>query len=218
MSTCRLIGLTLAAAVLAAGTARAATITETYNFGLAFDHSEFGEPAPEQAMSGSFTVTWDPAAGPILHDTINIQQNSLVGADYDPPLAFQFGADGAGGFFLAIGGDDSGPFYLTRQAEDFSVVLHFADDHHFNAPTFLPCDPAVCGAGRLFSGYSHEAYDGVFYAGSASVRAEGPAGGSPGPAVGSPTPEPGVWGLMVLGFGGLGAVLRRRRRLTLAAA
>jgi len=32
-----------------------------------------------------------------------------------------------------------------------------------------------------------------------------------------PTPEPGTWAMMVLGFGGAGAVLRRRRREAIAA-
>ena len=37
------------------------------------------------------------------------------------------------------------------------------------------------------------------------------------PAPPPPVPEPGVWALMLLGFGGLGAMLRRRRAATLAA-
>jgi hypothetical protein len=34
---------------------------------------------------------------------------------------------------------------------------------------------------------------------------------------GAPTPEPATWGLMLLGFGGLGAMLRRRRSAALTA-
>ena len=39
-----------------------------------------------------------------------------------------------------------------------------------------------------------------------------------GQGVGGAVPEPATWTLLTAGFGGLGALLRRKRRLALAAA
>lgn len=114
--------------------------------------------------------------------------------------------DGAPSSFLAtIGGDavveltDSGSFdYLqfggdyvatSTQTEIFfkafnSGGLYLLDDVSLTGPTGTVCET------RLPTG------------------ACGP-GGGPGGAV----PEPGVWALMLLGFGGVGAAIRRRRRV-----
>jgi hypothetical protein len=42
--------------------------------------------------------------------------------------------------------------------------------------------------------------------------------GGPGPGPGPGVPEPASWAMMLVGFGGLGAVLRRRRASTVASA
>lgn len=42
------------------------------------------------------------------------------------------------------------------------------------------------------------------------------AAGVPAPGPGAVVPEPGAWALMILGFGGAGAMLRRTRRLAVA--
>ncbi|HEY0437611.1 MAG TPA: PEP-CTERM sorting domain-containing protein, partial [Phenylobacterium sp.] len=95
----------------------------------------------------------------------------------------------------------------------------------FATPTFFNSHPCAnnCQAGD-FSGWRHGHF--TFTAQSTSQMLSFLAKGNPAanlPPVSfldgvslSGTPEPAVWGMMTLGFGAMGAMMRRRRRLTAA--
>jgi hypothetical protein len=105
--------------------------------------------------------------------------------------AFIQGSGGSGSSNLTSA--TGGTLTFTSQVEHFSGVLPGSQSFAFN----------LLAASPQFSALSHKALN--------SFRANG--GGNFSMLS---VPEPTTWGLMIMGFGGLGLVLRRERRVTLA--
>jgi hypothetical protein len=154
---------------------------------------------------GAFMVLdGEPGASGPLEQTIN---GLVVGKTYDLS------------FFWAAGELSDRTGYGSEQ-----LTGTFGDDA-FATPTYLNTNPA--GVPGSFSGWTLEHFK--FTAKQSSqllsfLSVGGPVGNLPPVAFldgvvltsGSsttPTPEPGIWTLMLVGFGGLGVALRRRRAL-----
>jgi hypothetical protein len=103
------------------------------------------------------------------------------------------------------------PASLTVQSDDDAYV--YLDDHYIGGnPGVHGTQTVVLDIPALTGQHSLK----VFYADRAQVAANLGLS-SVGLNTLSGTPEPATWGLMLVGFGGLGAMLRRRRSAALTA-
>jgi hypothetical protein len=192
----------LAAALLAAASApaQAATVTETY----AFSFSNFIDvggavPSPISAISGSVTLTFDPTVD-ADNVTSGVVVNYLNGAVVDSPIGYTyFAPTSPGGLaYLSIGGIAFDADFISFGTNDLAVTYKFTNPA---SPQLALCsDGYACGTAppsTVASGYTLAGYpnDG-WLVGTGSI------------------PEPGVWALMLLGFGVAGGALRSQRRLT----
>jgi hypothetical protein len=156
---------------------------------------------------------------------------------YDPSLITEVTAE-----TNAIFGTSYGKFQVATLSGPGAGVEVDLAGHHWDKNDQFDFFPDPYGEGRPYVLFKDGAFFGVDFFGlqfgtSAFVTA-GPApeffdfvGGSfkvPGPSYGGyfdyghakfdgAVPEPASWALMLMGFGGLGAMLRRRRRAALAA-
>jgi hypothetical protein len=104
--------------------------------------------------------------------------------------AFLWGPQGAFGLNL-IGSAATGTVTFTSDFVDFSS----ATERDFNFSIQGMTTPVGLGAGGVLNSFTADAN------GIASANAAGA------------IPEPGTWALMILGFGGMGAMLRTRKRM-----
>ena len=135
----------------------------------------------------------------------NLSVGDYLGGDYDGVIADGVGAGAVGGSAIR------GGFCSDRE-----TVTPFGTAKGFSQPAVLGC-------------WSHQAYDNKYWgalgwkdlihsdpayfgANGSSFLAKGGTLGSPG------IPEPATWAMLVLGFGGVGALVRNRRRTAVAAA
>jgi hypothetical protein len=198
-------------ATLAAGlsSASAAIVTETYSFSLGgFVDVEADPPVPSPVptISGSFSVTFDPALD-VFNDTTGLVVHSFsgVGAPLDSPLGFSYSA--ATGEF-ALGGLEAAPNELNPGTNDFSILLNLAN---LSKPQFFTCsapgfgcgtvtgDPAFIVAAFTRSGADFDESAWVAATAESEVAA---------------VPEPSTWAMMLAGFAGLGWLARTRGRKT----
>lgn len=191
-----------AAVLLGAASAQAATVTKTYDFSLGDFVDVIGNnAAPLATITGSFTLTFDPAVG-VNNDTADITTNSLSDTHINSPIGFGF-APGTP-LFISIGGLQNGDGSIAQFSNDFVLQLKFANAASLDSPMLSLCsDGFACGSapGATFaSGYTLLDHNGAWLAREGSVT------------VGGGVPEPASWALMMLGFGGLGAALRTRRK------
>lgn len=194
----------LLAGLLAAGTAHAAVVTQTYHFTLGnfFDIADAPVAPPIGNISGAFTVTFDTDL--YLQDGLSVVVDSLNGVSVDSPIGYTFWPAG-GGFpaYLSIGGIESASEFINGGTNDFVLSLKFTDP---GLPQLAICDDGfACGSASgatIASGYTRAGFsDSYWLAGSGSVG----------------VPEPAAWALMLLGFGVSGAALRGQRRRLQAA-
>jgi hypothetical protein len=191
--------------VFAAATAEAATITRTYVFSFTdFVPAIGAAPPPEAVLSGKVTLTFDDAT-PYSSETTGISISDYVGPTLLSPLSFSSFFNG-GGHGMSIGGSQTGAGLVSSGAGDFVVQIRFADAS-FDNP-FLPtcADGFNCGSAppsALPSGYTVAGVSGGWLAQTGSISLA--------------VPEPSTWAMMLMGFGGLGAALRTRRRVAAVA-
>jgi hypothetical protein len=191
-----------------ATTARAAVITETYDFTLGGFVDFFGNVAspPITSITGSFTLTFDPSVGAI-DQTTGIKVNSLSDTSIDTPIAFFAGPVGGSPFFISIGGNSDGAGMVLTGTNDFLLSLQFANAGSLGNPQLALCNSGgSCGdvgAGALGSIYTLTTDpESAFFATTGTVSA---------------VPEPSTWAMMLIGFAGIGFMAYRRSRKALAA-
>lgn len=190
-----------AACVLALGlssAAAAAVVTETYSFTLNdFVDEGAGLPSPLAAITGSFTLTFDPTLY-YDNDTTDIVVNYLSDPFIASPIGFDNFPGGPGATsYIAIGGIQFDADFISEGTDDFTLNLKYVDDPS-TAVLALCGDGYSCGGAppsAVASGYTLAGYPNSFWL----------------PFQGSAAPEPATWTLLMGGFGLAGAGLRRRR-------
>jgi hypothetical protein len=204
-----LAAATAMTAVGVVGGAHAATITKTYEFTLSgFVDPYGGATAPTSAVTASFTLTFDPTvqynddSADLTVNALNVPVDSTVGFSTYP------GASPGDPYFISIGGLECGVGDVCGGTNDFVLQLKFANESSFGSPTLPLCsDPGyICGpapANTYASGYTSSSYPNSLFVATVATAA---------------VPEPATWGLMLVGFGGLGALSRRRRSIERSAA
>lgn len=194
--------MVVAGATLGAAAANAAVITRTYAFSLSdFEIALGSNPPPLPEVSGVVTLTFDDAVS-FSGQTTGISIADYVGPALGSTLAFSSFGGAGDSHGIAIGGLANGVTLIGSGNSDIVLQFRFADTS-FDNP-FLPLCSAgfACGSAApttFASGYTLAGTSGGWLAreGSVSLVAVG-------------VPEPSSWALMILGFGGLGTVLRRR--------
>jgi hypothetical protein len=194
---------------LGAVPASAAVVTKSYSFSLGgfIDVNDISPlPSPLSAITGSFTVTFDPTLS-YDNDTADVSvtlNGTPTAPTIDSPLGFTYFGSGlyAGDFFLGGTANDSD--FVSAGTNDFVLSYNLSD---LNNPQFINCGAVgvVCG---LQTGNS--AYDGSGYteAGSNAVWFIGA-----DQSVTSAVPEPLTLSLFGAGVAGAAAIRRRRKKV-----
>jgi hypothetical protein len=203
--------LVVAFATLAAGfsSASAGVVTETYSFSLGgFQDAQAGPPVPSpvSTISGSFTVTFDPALD-FSDDTADLVVHSFsgVGVPLDSPLGFSYSAANQE---FALGGLEGNTDDITPGTNDFTILL---DLTNLSKPQFFPCSTPglACGAFNGNPAFISAAFtrSGADFDKSLWIAATAESVVA--------VPEPPTWAMM---FGGLALVAlagaRRRTKVT----
>jgi len=171
------------AAGLAAAPARAAVITQNFNFTSHDFHALFGSTAtpPVDPLIGSVTITFDDAQS-ATDKTTGIVLNSLNIA-LGSPIGFTYLAGTHG---MVIGGSAGGVSLVNVGADDFWIQIQDAN----TTPVFT------------VAAYAQTGYPSTAFLTPLSETTQ--------PSTTTGVPEPQTWALFILGFGGAGALLRRR--------
>jgi hypothetical protein len=175
-----------AAAMLPAAAANAGTITST----ISFTATDFGSDAPQDTVTGSFTVTYDPTQ--TIFGATSITLNNLS-IDLGSPLVFDYNPSAQaitiGGSF-PVAGPFAEPGEVVAGSDDFDLQITNLTASSYFFAAFL---------------YSQAGVPHVFTAGNLALTV------TPG-AVAS-TPIPGTLPLLGTGLAALGLLgLRRMRR------
>lgn len=183
--------LTAAASValLAAGAASASVTTKIYS-----GHTDDGGGAP-----------YTDYVGTLVTDGITFATDT--GYNWHPFGLFDFGSDSIGSLSVAVEND-----YTFHLSSDDGAVVYV--DGVLLIDRGGPHGPSVTdGFVHLTAGlHSYEVQFFECCGGPSGLDFEIPIGVTFTGGV----PEPATWGLMLVGFGGLGAVMRRRRALVAA--
>ncbi len=191
--------------------------------GMSFASAAFAAPPPPTAEYGSGTPLNLPAAvHTLLGDAASVDAGTNTQGFITQPQAGKYD------FYFNINASNSADVNVTTQAIDGFTVELFKN---ISSPTSLAATSYSDGT-TLFSGapagalgaanlYTLPSGDTVTYTiGSGHYFVElttTSAIQSSGNVAVSATPEPAAWSLMIIGIGGIGGVLRTRRRSVAAA-
>jgi hypothetical protein len=205
--------LLLSAAVLTSlvSGARAAVVTETYDFTLTnFVDIINNAVAPIPTVTGSFTVTFDPLVS-VANQTTGFTFNTTPGLVSDSPIGFSvFGASSpTGDATIAVGGTENGANEVAGETNDPIVFFNIPNASDPADASLVICSQPgfTCGnfSGNetvFASGYALAGTTSVFFATTETVIT---------PPVTPGVPEPSTWAMIILGFAGLGFMGYRRK-------
>lgn len=175
------LGGALATACLFASAASAATVTRSFQFHA----TGFQADAPLADVTGTFTLTFDPlgsSSGSL--DALSISHPGLGFSSASTGFSYVFG--GMPQFSpLTVGGLAGGVGAVSPGVSDFAISFMGAGTDPFS---YLPLN------------FTYSTGTGQTWSGDFQVTTYTPA----------PIPEPGVWAMMILGFGLAGQALRSR--------
>jgi len=143
-----------------------------------------------RSCGGCGSITFDNGAG-LFDNRMSFNEGGVYSYDSSPQWTFV--ADPAG-----VGGTLFTTLLIGTGQTSLGIGAQLALDCRGGTSCFFG-HTAALGLGPLADGLSYTSQSGVFLA---------DVGG--GPATGG-VPEPGAWALMILGFGGAGLALRRRK-------
>lgn len=149
--------------------------------------------------SGAGEIEGNPSAGRFATDGVNyFETNSAFSATFNVPVA-------AFGFYGTDIGDFAGQLgiNLLRASGDSELLV----PHTINGPNGSLLFFGVIDQANPFTGVQFTSTDSSDFFGFDQMTIGDVGQVTPPGAI----PEPGTWAMMLLGFGGLGAVLRRRR-------
>ena len=173
-----------AAAILGAGSMASAQVTTNVYTG----HGG-GGGAPFSGLVGTL-------------NTPDIQFATNTGFNWHPFGLFDFGSDSTGSLSVATSGTYTFSLVSDDGSQAFIDGSLVVDDSGAHGPNL--------STGSVFLTAGLHSFEVQFFeccGGASGVDFNLPSGVS----VSNGVPEPGVWALMLVGFGGLGAALRRRR-------
>jgi hypothetical protein len=207
-----LVAAATALACLASG-AKAATVTETYDFTLSnFVDIINNAAAPIPTVTGSFTVTFDPLVS-VSNQTTGFTFNTTPGLVSDSPIGFTvFAASSStGDTEIAVGGTENGANEVGEGSNDPIVFFNIPNASDPADASLVVCSQPGFTCGNFTgnetvfaSGYALGGTSSVFFATTEAVTSAG-------------VPEPATWAMMLVGFGGLGGAMRARRKPFLVA-
>jgi hypothetical protein len=201
-----------AALVSLASGASAATVTETYDFTLTgFVDIEDNSPPPITTVTGSFTATFDPLVS-VANQTTGFTFNESPGLASDSPIGFSVFAASSptGETQISVGGTETGTNFVSSGTNDPIVFFDIPNASDPADASLVVCSQPGFNCGNFTgnetvyaSGYSLAGTNSIFFATVQTVT--------------TAVPEPATWSMMLVGFGGLGAAMRTRRKQSVAA-
>jgi hypothetical protein len=196
----------IAAAIGLSGTAQAAVTTYHVTFDIQ------GIAAPVERVNGNFSVTLDPTALPFTNDVAPTDANIWT------PLVF-FDESFSRVDFFPFSSSDPGFLigWVTGGADTNNTTLN--PNYDYRIRFILNPDYSIISArGQVrywdgTGGYPTVGFDTAAGRGSIAAWSIMVDGGGGGAVV----PEPATWGLMIAGFGLVGASARRQRAVSVPA-
>jgi hypothetical protein len=182
-------GFIMAAALFAGAQAGAAEITRTYSFTFTGFAGFDPGPTPVDPLTGVFSVTFDPDVA-VSNATTGVRLYSL-----NLPVTGQFGITYTPTGEMILGA-------IINPTDQAANADFETDDFYVS---FF--DPAGANPSAVDAWYTRAGIDNAWSTSSGTVTAVDGL-----PAI----PEPSTWAMVVLGLGGLGATLRRRRTAQVA--
>ncbi|HEY2752078.1 PEPxxWA-CTERM sorting domain-containing protein, partial [Phenylobacterium sp.] len=206
-----LLGLAASSAILVAGAANAAvTVQYWVNQTAVAQNATIANVTGLGTPSGTGSVS-----------TFNFSTSNSPGTSIDTWLGISTGINGShaldntvflftGSTFLHAGVNN----YTIEHDDGVQLSVGGISGFPLNAPGPTPPESTAFSITAPSAGnYSFTLSYGECCEGPAVLQILPGAGATP---FGSPTPEPATWGLMLAGFGAMGAALRSRRRLQTA--